>query len=426
MSKTLRFRVGFLLILTVLHYGGIVSADDTESPNWPQFLGPERNGVSEETGLLDAWPSGGPPVVWRVPGGAGLSGVAVSGDRVYTIVQKAGKQVVISLNAKTGKTIWETPVSDAYSNSMGNGPRATPTAFQDQVFAFTGQGKLVALKTEDGSIAWSHDVVRDHGSEKEAEYGMASSPLVADDAVIVTAGAKDATVVAYDVKTGKLKWTSGRDQPAGYSSPALLKVGGREQVVVFHGSAAEGLAGKTGTSFWRYPYVTDYDCNIATPIAIEGNVFLSSGENHGCVLLSLKESPSGTLTATEVWQSQGPRSVLRNEWQTSVLLGGHLFGFDNVGSAGPVTHLTCVDAKTGERKWQEPRFGKGNLIAADGMLIISTMKGELVLVKANPERFEELARAKLLGMTRQAPALAGGFVYLRDEKDILCVDLRKR
>jgi outer membrane protein assembly factor BamB len=208
----------------------------------------------------------------------------------------------------------------------------------------------------------------------------------------------------------------------------LLKVGGRQQVVVFHGTAAEGFDPETGTSFWRYPYITDYDCNIATPIAFQGNVFLSAGENHGSVLLSLSPNPDANAShykVSEVWQSQGPKSVLRNEWQTSVLLDGKLFGFDNVGSAGPVTHLSCVDIASGVRNWQELRFGKGNLIAADGKLLISTMKGELVLVAANAQKFQELGRVQVLGMTRQAPALSNGFVFLRDEKEIVCLDLRK-
>jgi outer membrane protein assembly factor BamB len=403
-------------------------ADETKAGQWPQFLGPERNGVSQETGLIDAWPEGGPAEVWRVPGGGGMSGLAIADGRVYTLVQKAGRQFVICLNAQTGKSIWETPVAKAFSNTMGNGPRATPTVSGDQVFAFTGEGILAALNTKDGSVAWTHDVIKEHGSEKSAEYGMASSPLVVDGLVIVTAGAREATVVAYDGKTGQQKWTAGRDQPAGYSSPALLKVGGRQQVVVFHGTAAEGFDPETGTSFWRYPYITDYDCNIATPIAFQGNVFLSAGENHGSVLLSLSPNPDANAShykVSEVWQSQGPKSVLRNEWQTSVLLDGKLFGFDNVGSAGPVTHLSCVDIASGVRNWQELRFGKGNLIAADGKLLISTMKGELVLVAANAQKFQERGRTQVLGMTRQAPALSNGFVFLRDEKEIVCLDLRK-
>ncbi len=404
--------------------------DDGKQADWPQLLGPERNGISRETGLIDAWPSEGPREVWRVPGGVGMSGLSIADGRLYTMVQKTGKQWVIALDAGTGKSIWETPVADAYRNPMGNGPRATPTVSKGSLFAFTGEGKLFALKTSDGGVLWHHDVVKEHGGDQHADYGMACSPLVANDLVIVTAGSPDATVVAYEAKTGKQKWTAGQKAPAGYSSPALLKVGGRSQVVVFYGSAAEGLDPKTGDSLWKYPYPTNYDCNIATPIAVDGNVFLSAGENHGSVLLSLKrksaDAPTEPFSVTEVWQSQGPKSVLRNEWQTSILLGDNLFGFDNVGGAGPITHLTCIDAATGERKWQQPRFGKGNMIAADGKLILSTMKGELVLLAANPKEFEELGRVKLLGMTRQAPALAGGLVYLRDDRDIVCVDLRKK
>src|SRR5262249_30089969 len=149
--------------------------------------------------------------------------------------------------------------------------------------------------------------------------------------------------------------------PAGYSSPSLLTVGGRQQVVAFNGDAARGIDPKTGDLLWEYAYETDFGCNIATPIAIKDQVFISSGENHGCALLALK--PAGSkFQVTEAWQSQGAQSVLRNEWQTSILHDGCLYGLDNVGGAGPVTHLTCVDAVTGKRLWQQPRFGKGNLI----------------------------------------------------------------
>ena len=168
----------------------------------------------------------------------------------------------------------------------------------------------------------------------------------------------------------------------------------------------------------------DVTNNLSTPLAVDGNVFISSGENHGSALLSLK--PTGkTFDAEEAWTSQGASSVLRNEWQTSILLDGHLYGFDNVGSAGPVTHLTCINAATGKRAWQQARFGKGNLIAADGKLFCSTMKGELVVVRATTEKYDELGRAAVIGTTRQAPALANGLLYLRDDKEIVCLDVRK-
>ena len=178
---------------------------------------------------------------------------------------------------------------------------------------------------------------------------------------------------------------------------------------------------------WRHPYETNFDCNIVTPIAVNGQVFVSSGENHGSVLLEVnRKSKSDLFEVKEIWTSQGSKSVLRNEWQTSMLLDGHLFGFDNVGAAGPVTHLTCINAATGERVWQKQRFGKGNLIAADGKLFITTMTGELVVVRATPKAFEELGRTELFGSTRQAPALSNGLLYLRDDKEIVCLDVRKK
>jgi outer membrane protein assembly factor BamB len=194
---------------------------------------------------------------------------------------------------------------------------------------------------------------------------------------------------------------------------------------VYYGAGAWGLDPATGAVLWNHPYETNFNCNIVTPLAVNGGVFLSSGEDHGSVLLSL--APKGdAFDVGEVWASQGHRSVLRNEWQTSLLLDGYLYGFDNVGGAGPITHLTCIDAATGERKWQRLRHGKGNAIAADGKLFLSTMDGELVLVRPNPEKYEELGRKTILGMTRQAPALANGLLYLRDDSEIVCLDVRKK
>jgi outer membrane protein assembly factor BamB len=204
----------------------------------------------------------------------------------------------------------------------------------------------------------------------------------------------------------------------------LLDLAGRKQVVVFAGSEALGVDPATGDVLWTYPFETNFECNIITPITIDGRLFLSAGENHGSVLLSLE--PKGkAYEVAEAWSSLGVKSVLRSEWQTPVLHEGYLYGMDNVGGAGPITHLTCIDAATGERAWQQLRFGKGNFILADGKLFISTMKGELVIVEANPKKFVELARATVLESTRQAPALANGLLYLRDDSEIVCIDVRK-
>lgn len=406
--------------LAVLCFVASVQAED-----WPQFLGPNRNGISPETGLVDSWPKEGLKEVWRVEaGGIGMSGIAISRDRALTMIQAGGKQHVLCLDAKSGKPVWRTPIAPEYLNPQGDGPRATPTVAGDTVFAYTGQGILVALKFDDGKIVWTRNCVTELGGEP-AEYGMSCSPLVVGKQVIVTVGVPKATVAAYDAASGEPVWQAGTGEAPGYSSPALLDVGGQKQIVAFAGAAVHGIAPADGAVLWTFPYVTDYACNTASPIAVDGNVFVSAGENHGSALLKLTPNGNG-FAASPVWTSFGPESVLRNEWQTSVLIDGYLYGFDNVGGAGPVTHLTCVKADTGEVAWQDVRFGKANLIAADGKLLISTMKGELVLVEASPKAFREIGRQTALGATRQAPALSSGLVYLRDDKEIVCVNLQAK
>jgi len=390
--------------------------------DWPQFLGPERTGISREQGLIGEWPAGGLPEVWRVPGGVGMSGVSVVGDRAVTLVQGEERQWVLCLGVADGQTVWKTEIAPEYRNAMGDGPRAAPTLAEGVVYVHTGEGVLAAVGLKDGRLLWRKELLEQLGGTV-ADYGMACSPLVVGDMVVVTVGAPEATVVAVSRKTGELVWKAGEGFGAGYSSPALRQVGGREQLVVFHGGGALGLDPLRGSPLWSFPFETDFSCNIATPLAVSNGVLLSAGENHGSVLLDLK--PRGQVFEPNPrWSSLGNKSTLRNEWQTSILLGDVLFGFDNVGNAGPVTHLTCVEAQTGARRWQQLRFGKGNLIAADGKLFCSTLTGELVVVRANPDRFEELGRMSVVGKTRQAPSLAAGRLFLRDDREIVCLDAR--
>ena len=217
--------------------------------NWPQFLGPSRTGISAETGLLDKLPEGGPKQLWRVAGGVGMSGLAIDNGRLLTLVQKDGQQWLLALDPASGKTLWQTPLASEYANQMGDGPRATPTIVGEQAFVFTGEGILAAVGLGDGKLQWSHNVVTELKG-KPADYGMASSPLVVGENVLVIAGAPRATLAAYNTKSGKLAWTAGED-PAGYSSPALLTVGGTPQIVAYAGSSAIGVEPKSGTLLWR-------------------------------------------------------------------------------------------------------------------------------------------------------------------------------
>jgi len=390
--------------------------------DWPQFLGPDRNGICAETDLIDRFPDDGPAVVWRAAAGVGMSGVAVSAGSVYTLYQDEQQQYVVAMDEGTGEQKWRTGIAAAYENAMGNGPRATPTVAGATLFVFTGQGLLAALSVETGKVQWKVDTLRDVGA-KSAAYGMSSSPLVVGGKVVVHVGSHNGAVVAYDVESGDRIWNVG-NQPIGYSSPVMMKFGGTKQIVSFIATAVVGIAPADGRELWNHAFVTEYDCNIAVPRQLnDSSLLISSGENHGSAIVKVTES-GDAWSVEETWTSFGKGSVLRSEWQTPVERNGHLFGMDNIGGGGPITNLVCVNIASGKQVWIEKRFGKANLTLADGKLFISTMNGELVIVKATDDGFQETARAAVLGMTRQAPVIANGQLYLRDDNEVVCIDIR--
>lgn len=399
----------------------IVTSPPTVADDWTQFLGPQRTGVAAERDLVGAFGDDGPRVVWNAEVGVGMSGVAVQEHAVLTMGQDASEQFVVRLDARTGDVIWRTAIDEPYENSMGDGPRATPTIAGTRVFAFSGAGRLAALNLADGRVLWVADPTALTGG-RSAEYGNASSPLVVESRVIVQYGSPQSSVIAFDAETGDRDWQAGSGS-AGYSSPVRMRLNGVDQVVALTGSEVLGLNPATGAVWWRHAWPTEYDCNTASPVRIgEHQVLISSGENHGAVILEIRGS-SDALQAVPVWESTGPSSVLRAEWQTPVLIDGHVYGLDNSGSAGPVTNFVCVRLADGEQLWNVRRFGKSNFTVADGRFWFSTMKGELVVGTATPDGFRETSRHTLTGMTRQAPVIANGRLYLRDETDVVCVDV---
>ncbi len=400
----------------------VASFSHVHGDDWPQFLGPDRNGVSKESGLVGAWPSDGPKIAWRTPLGVSMSGIAVSNGRAFTMFQDDDQQYVVALNANDGKEVWRTPVAPTYVNSMGNGPRATPTVFGESVFAFTGEGILAAFRTSDGKQIWSVDVPKSL-DDAAAEYGVSCSPIVVGDLVVVHAGAESAAIAAYGSATGKVAWKSGKGK-SGYSSPVLMTLAGSEQLVTLTAAGATGLDPATGTLLWEFPFPTEYDCNIAVPVQIDGDsLLISAGENHGSVILKLTAA-AGSFKPEVIWSSIGKSSQLRAEWQTPVIHDGHLYALDNHGSAGPITNLVCIRLSDRKTMWQKIRFGKSNLIFADAKLFLTTMNGEVVIVEAAPAAFKELGRATIMETTRQAPALANGFLFVRDDKEVICIDAR--
>jgi outer membrane protein assembly factor BamB len=410
----LRLAIGLLPIL--------ICCKTTRAEDWPQFLGKSRNGVSGEKSLVDSFPAAGPKIRWKVPGGVGMSAVVVQGDRAVTSWNSDGKQWLVALDAATGKLVWKAEMGPAYKNPMGDGPRATPTIDQQSVYAYSGEGILLAVDLSSGQTRWRKDVM-DELSAKASEYGMSCSPLIIGDRLIVQTGATDAALAAFALADGKLLWKAGTGH-AGYSSPVVMHIAGTSQVVSITGTAVMGIDPADGKILWSYPFETDYGCNTASPVSIDGGVFVSAGENHGSVLLDVQKDKEG-YRVKERWKSLDSKSVMRNEWQTSILVGDYLYGFDNVGAAGPVSHFSCIEAKTGKAVWQKSRFGKGNLVHADGKFWLTTIEGELIIAKADSQGYQELSRASILEKNRQTVSIADGYGYLRDDSNIVCIELRK-
>ncbi len=410
-----------LFALLLFAFAALPGAAQVKS--WSQFLGPNRDGISDETGLMDSWPEKGPKTVWKTKIGGGMSGIAVNKGVLFSMAQDGKNQYVLAVSAKSGAQVWRSVVSPRYENSMGDGPRATPTVHEGHVYAFGGDGILACRKEGDGAPVWTVDTIKKSGT-KIIDYGMASSPLIVGDNVVVQVGGTGSAVMAFDAKSGELQWKS-CDGTAGYSSPAIRQIGKEKHLVAFTGKGVWGMNSETGKELWRFSFPTDYDCNTSTPVSVDGKLLISSGENHGSVLLDIKKI-DGQYVVEEVWESLGARSALRSEWQTPILKDGFLYGLDNVGSAGPVTNLVCVEAKSGKQIWSKKRFGKSNMIAADGKLFVTTKKGELVVVQINSEKFVELGRGDYFDDTRQAPALFDGHLYIRGLDSIVCVDVRQQ
>lgn len=389
--------------------------------DWPQWLGPNRNGRSPEKGLKLDWPAGGPKVLWRAEGGDGYSSVAVAGGRAITIVQRTtGKhqgQRVLALDAKTGETVWMSVPYPLFKNQYGNGPRSTPTIDGERVYAQLATGELICLAADTGKLVWEVDLLKKF-AVKNITWGLSASPLVVGDLVFAVPGAKGAGVAAFDKKTGKLAWKTSDDKAA-YATPVAATVEGKQQIVFFNAAGLLAVAPKDGKELWRVPWKTEFDCNIATPLVVGGDkLFVSSGEKVGCTLFQLKaESPPEVI-----WESKGPKSVMINYWATSIEAGGHLYGLS--GEFDKRISLVCVDATTGKRTWTQEEFGLAALMEADGLLFITTKKGDLVLARATPKKYEEMARVRgILGDNRTMPTLSQGRLYLRDREKILCLDV---
>jgi len=407
------FALFIAALLTIGWNFNSINLPATNAPDdWPQWRGPNRDGISKETGLLKSWPSDGPKVLWRVPSGEGYSGIVIANGRGYTLYGQSGSEFAVCFDPANGKELWRFKSDALFGNDQGNGPRSTPVVDGELVFNLSGNGKLHALNTKDGKAAWSHDLRAEYGG-KIPTWGISTTPLVEGNLLIVDVGGKSGhSVMAFDKASGKVVWKSESDIP-GYSAPIAITTNGVRQVLVFTGSGLVSVAPNDGKFFWRYDWETRYDVNAATPVFIPPDkIFISSGYGKGAALLQT-QAGNGNATMREVWKSR----EMKNHFSSSILHNNYLYGFDDA-------FLTCLDIATGQPKWQQRGFNKGSLLFADSHLIVLGEYGNLALVETTPAGYKEKANAQVLkGKCWTMPTLAGGKLYLRNQSEMLCLEV---
>lgn len=386
--------------------------------DWPQFLGPERNGVYRGPALSEKWPSSGPRVVWQKQVGQGFSGPVVVEGRLILFHRVADREVVESFDARTGAPQWQYGYPTSYRDDFGfdEGPRAVPVVASGVVYTFGAQGQLHAISLKTGTRIWSEDTMRRYSVPK-GFFGAGGSPLVEDGRVIANIGGRGAGIVAFDAKTGKVLWTA-TDDEASYSSGVGATIGGRRSAVFLTRTGLVGLDPRTGqVQFqrrWRSRQAASV--NAATPLVIGDLIFISAEYGPGAAVLRVEGS-----TLTDLWTSD---EALSNHYATSIHHNGFLFGFHGRQEFGP--GFRAVELRTGKVRWSQDRFNAGSVTLAGDRLLIMRETGELILAEASPDAFRPLARAQILPATVRAfPALAEGLLYVRNEKTLVCLDLRR-
>ncbi len=383
--------------------------------DWPGFRGPNRDGHYDGQPIATNWPAGGLPPLWKQPIGGGYASFAVAGGRAFTIEQRRQQEAVTAYDLETGRELWATAYpGDFYEPMGGEGPRATPVCSEGKVYSLGALGDLLCLDAAGGKVIWQVNILTDNQAPLPT-YGVASSPLVVGDKIIVQPGGEHGkSVVAYDKLTGKALWRA-LDDPAAYSSPMLVQLAGLQQLLVVTARRAVGLQLQDGALLWETPWkVNQGNRNNAQPVLLGPDRFLlSAGYGTGCEAVAVSSTASG-LAARPLWRN----TALKNKFTSSVFWRGFVYGLDE-------DVLVCLDANTGQRQWKDGRYGYGQVVIADGYLIVLNGDGQLALVKAVPDHFEELARFQALeGKTWNHPALAGGKILVRNAAQMACFDLR--
>ena len=380
---------------------------------WPQFLGPNRNGILPGPRLARDWVARPPQLVWRQPIGAAWSGFVVARGFAVTQEQRGPQELVTCYDALTGKLLWTHADDTRYASTLaGEGPRANPTIDGERVITAGASGILNCLNLQTGKLLWSHRVTQENGGAVPG-WGYSVSPLVLGELVVVAAGGPDGkSLVAYRKGTGQFAWGGGNDR-VGYSSPVAHELGGVRQILLFGGRAINGHDASSGQLLWHFPWPTDHP-HIGIPLQLPGDrVLIGSGYGAGCAALQIRRETNGAWTATRVWKSLR----LKPKFTNLVQRDGFIYGLDD-------GILACLDAATGEQKWKGGRYGHGQVILVGDLLLVSAENGEIVLVEPVPQAHRQLARfAALKSKTWNPPALAGEFLFVRNDLEAACLRL---
>ena len=381
--------------------------------NWPRYRGPGADGLSAETGLLSAWPAEGPPELWRSTLGGGYSGLSIAGGRLYTLASAGRDELALAIDAESGRELWRVRLDSNRFDDQGDGPRSTPTVDGDTVYVLGARGKLFALSTADGAIRWQVDLV-DAFAAREPRWGVSTSPLVEGDLLIVDVGGRAGySLVAFDKASGSVRWHANDDKP-GYSTPIAITLGEVRQIVSFSGSELVSVAATDGELLWRHRWQTSYNVNAAMPIFLPPNrIFISSSYDVGAAMLQVSAT-DGKFRVLNIWKTRS----MKNHFNSSIVVDGFLYGFDN-------GTLKCLETATGDEQWSVRGFAKGSLLYADGHLLILSERGVLALAAADPSEYREKARFTLFrNKTWTMPSLADGRLFVRDQQELVALDLR--
>jgi outer membrane protein assembly factor BamB len=427
-----------------------VSTAVADAGDWPGFLGPWRNGKSAERGLPSSWPATGPPVVWQRTIGTGYAAPAISDGRLFHFARFDDTARLTCFNAETGAELWRCDHPTHYEDLLGynNGPRATPVVDDDRVFTYSAEGILQCIRVNDGKPVWRVDTIKNFHVVKNF-FGVGSTPLVWRDLVLVNVGGSPAgsppdvysangrvradgsAIVAFDAATGQVRWKTG-DDLASYASPIVAKMGQRDTVFMFARGGLMAIDPEKGETIATFPWRARKleSVNAATPVVVGDEVFISETYELGSALVRF----SGH-SFTEAWSDRNRRRdrAMALHWNTPIEHQGYLYG--SSGYHAPEAELRCVEWKTGKVVWSEPDMGRSSLLLVEDTLVCLSEDGTLRLVRATPQRYEELAEWELRAADGRpmltypawaAPALARGLLYVQGGDRIVCLKLLNR